>query len=326
MALGNDVSKAASPFAGTRCLVSGGAGFIGSNLVRALLEAGARVTVLDNFATGKREHLPSSEHLSVVTADLASFDGLPELLAETSYVFHLAAQVGNVKSLEATETDARTNILGSVRLFEACRHADVRKVVYSSSSAIFGEAERIPIDEDHPRRPASFYALSKLTAENYASLAASLWGMPAVSLRYFNVFGMPMEENEYTGVISIFFTRLQAEQPLVIYGDGEQFRDFVYVRDVVQANLLAAAMGEPGRVYNIGTGHPTTIRGLAETMRELTGRKTEILLRDFRAAEVRRSLADIRRARAELGFEPDYDVRKGLAEIWASMPAPESAS
>ncbi|MGH9366314.1 MAG: NAD-dependent epimerase/dehydratase family protein [Thermoanaerobaculia bacterium] len=299
--------------------MTGGAGFIGSNLVRGLLEKGARVTVLDTFATGRPENLPASGRLAVVTADLASFDGLDPLLRGVDFVFHLAAQVGNVKSLEATVSDATVNVLGSIRLFEACRRATPRKIVYSSSSAIFGEAERVPIDEDHPQRPASFYALSKLTAERYAVLSASLWQIPVVSLRYFNVFGLPMENNEYTGVISIFLKRLQTRQPLIIYGDGEQFRDFVYVRDVVRANLLAAWSGTPGRVYNIGTGRATTVRDLARTIGKLTGRSPEILFRDFRPAEVRRSVADISRARAELGFEPQYDLTSGLSEMWSAL-------
>jgi len=306
-------------FRGTRCLVTGGAGFIGSNLTRALLAHGATVTVLDNFVTGKRENLTAAESLRVVEGDLCSFEELPEVVAESDYIFHLAAQVGNIKSIEKTEDDARTNVLGSVRLLRACRGSDVKKVVYSSSSAIFGEAKRIPIDEGHPHAPESFYALSKLTAERYSLLAASIWGVPAVCLRYFNVFGLPMEYNEYTGVISIFFNRLQAGEPLVIYGDGQQSRDFVYVSDVVQANLKAAMKGRPGGVYNVGSGESTTIVRLAETMIELTGGDSGVVFEDFRTGEVRRSLADVSHARTEFGFEPSYDLRQGLAEMWKGI-------
>jgi UDP-glucose 4-epimerase len=311
-------------FAGSRCLVTGGAGFIGSNLVRALLAAGAGVTVIDNFATGKREHLPAAEGLTVVEGDLGSLAELPEMVAAADFVFHLAAQVGNVKSIEETEQDARTNVLGSVRLLRACRGTAVRKLVYSSSSAIFGEAEKLPIDEDHPRAPASFYALSKLTAESYATLAASLWGVPAVSLRYFNVYGLPMENNEYTGVISIWYHRLLAGEPLVVYGDGGAVRDFVYVEDVVQANLAAALAGRPGRVYNVGSGRPTTIAELARTMIDLAGADVDVLFRDPRAGEVRDSLADVARAAAELGYAPAWDLRRGLAEMWRELAAEAS--
>lgn len=302
-----------------RCLVTGGAGFIGSNLTRALLDLGATVTVLDNLSTGKRENLPEAEELTLVEGDLASNPGLRNLVAEANYVFHLAAMVGNIKSIELPEQDARTNILGSVRLYNLCREARIEKLVYSSSSAMFGEARTIPIAENHPQEPESFYALSKMAGEHYARLAHALWKVPTVCLRYFNVFGEPMEYNEYTGVISIFFDRLQESRRLTIYGDGEQYRDFVYVKDVVQANLRAAALGAPGRVYNVGSGRKTTIRALAETMIDLTGRNVEIEHQDFRPGEVRKSLADIGRAREELGFEPRHELREGLEEMWQSL-------
>lgn len=306
-------------FRGTRCLVTGGAGFIGSNLTRRLLACGARVTVIDNFATGKRENLAAADSLTIVEGDLCSLVELPEIVSGSDYIFHLAAQVGNIKSIADPVSDAQTNVLGSVRLFHTCKSTAVKKVVYSSSSAIFGESETIPIDEEQPRTPESFYALSKLAGEQYALLAQSLWGLPAVCLRYFNVFGLPMENNEYTGVISIFFHRLLVGRPLIVFGDGHQSRDFVYVSDVAQANLLAAQRGAPGRVYNIGSGEVTTILQLAETMIELTGRESEIVFEDFRAGEVRQSLADIRRARTELGFVPRVDIRRGLAEMWANI-------
>jgi len=312
-------------FRATRCLVTGGAGFIGSNLTRRLLACGARVTVLDNFVTGKRENLAAADSLTVVEGDLCSLPELPEIVSQSDYVFHLAAQVGNIKSIKDPEADVRTNVLGSVRLFHTCKSTAVKKVVYSSSSAIFGESAEIPIDEERPRTPESFYALSKLAGEQYALLSQSLWGLPAVCLRYFNVFGLPMENNEYTGVISIFFHRLQADEPLVIFGDGNQCRDFIYVSDVAQANLLAAKRGKPGRVYNIGSGKATTILQLAETMIELTGSDSEIVFADFRAGEVRKSLADVRRAKAELGFAPEFEIRRGLAAIWEKIRRSASA-
>ncbi len=320
-----DTQDALQPFPAARCVVTGGAGFIGSNLTRALLAAGCEVTVVDDFSTGRREHLPDSERLTVIEGDLATLPGLAALVTGADYVFHLAAQVGNVRSLEETERDAATNVLGSVRLLTACRGTALRKLVYSSSSATFGEAKRLPIDEAHPQAPESFYALSKLAAERYAGLAAGLWGVPAVSLRYFNVFGLPMEESEYTGVISIFFNRLLAGEPLVIYGDGGAFRDFVHVGDVVQANLLAALHGRPGGVYNIGTGVTTNVRELAEAMLEITGGAAEIIYREARAGEVRESVADISLARRELGYEPRFDLRRGLSGMWRSLSAGSAA-
>jgi UDP-glucose 4-epimerase len=302
-------------FANTRCLVTGGAGFIGSNLVKRLLAGGAHVTVLDNFVTGRREHLPESDRLAIVQEDVCRCELLQRFIAPVDYVFHLAAQVGNVKSVAAPVDDAATNVLGTIRLLDACRGTSIKRFVYSSSSAIFGEADALPIDEDHAVRPVSFYALSKLTGERYARLAHDLLAVPTVCLRYFNVYGLPMEANEYTGVISIFLNRLQQGQPLVIYGDGLQLRDFVHVADVAQANLRAALNGRPGGVYNIGTGQGTTIRELAELIMELMARSTPIEYQGFRAAEVRRSLADISRARRELGFAPAYTMREGLTRL-----------
>jgi UDP-glucose 4-epimerase len=303
-----------------RCLVTGGAGFIGSNVVRALLAAGARVTVLDDFSTGKAEHLPASPDLEVVRADLANSPDLAAVVAEHEYVFHLAAQVSTMRSLDVTEDDARRNILGSVRLYSACRGTRIRRLVYSSSCAIFGEPERLPVDEEHPQRPASFYALSKQTAEKYALLEAALRGLPAVCLRYFNVYGLPIQQSDYTGVISIFSSRLLADQPLVVYGDGSQSRDFVYVDDVVQANLLAAERGRNGRAYNVGTGERTTILALAQALGELAGVRPRIVFQPWRPGELRASVADVTRAREELGYRPAYDLRRGLAELWRGLP------
>lgn len=304
---------------GKRCLVTGGAGFIGSNLVATLLPMGAEITVLDNLVTGKRENLPASSELRFVEADLVDHEGLDDLVAEADYVFHMAAMVGNMKSIEDPEGDARSNVMGSVRLYNTCRRHSVEKVVYSSSSAMFREAGSAPIDEEHAQVPESFYALTKMAGEHYARLAHSLWQVPTVCLRYFNVYGLPMEYNEYTGVISIFFRRLQADEALTIYGDGTQFRDFVYVGDVVQANLRAAALGEPGSVYNVGTGTRTSIRELAETMIRITGHDVPIEHEAFRPGEVLRSVADISRAREELGFAPRFTLRDGLRKMWQGI-------
>lgn len=304
-----------------RCLVTGGAGFIGSNLVRALVAGGAEVMVLDDLSTGDRRHLPDHPRLTLVVADLRDDPSLAERVAGRDYVFHLAAQVGNMKSILAAEADATANVVGTVRLLHACAGAGVAKVVYSSSSAIFGEARSLPIAEDHPQDPASFYALSKLTGERYTLLARSLWSVPSVALRYFNVFGLPMEDNEYTGVISIFLRRLARRQPLVIYGDGEQFRDFVHVSDVVQANLLAAVDAQPGAVYNVGTGERTSVRQLAAAVQRVAGVEVEVRHEAARAGEVLRSVADIRHIRDELGYRPGFDLDRGLAELWREVAA-----
>jgi UDP-glucose 4-epimerase len=303
--------------AGRRCLVTGGAGFIGSNVVRRLLAAGARVTVLDDLSVGRREHLPDDPALELVVADLVTWGGLRDLVAGADVVFHLAAQVGNVKSIAAAERDATVNVGGTVRLLDACRGTTVQRLVYSSSSAIFGEALSLPIDESHAVAPASFYALSKLTGERYAVLAHQLWGVPSVCLRYFNVYGLPLEDSEYSGVISIFLRRLLGGRPLWIYGDGQALRDFVHVEDVAAANLLAATAAAPGGIYNIGTGVGTTIGELAVTLAEVAGVEAEVEHHPPRAGEVRRSVANIARARTALGYAPAWSLRAGLAALWA---------
>lgn len=304
---------------GRRCLVTGGAGFIGSNLVRALLDSGADVTVLDDLSTGRKANLPQHDCLTLIEGDLASHPHLNEVVSEADYVFHLAAMVGNFKSTERPEDDARTNILGSVRLFNACRNKAVEKVVHASSSAIFGESETKPITEDHPQAPESFYGLSKMAGEKYALLAHSLWGVPTVCLRYFNVYGLPIEVSDYAGVISIFFRRLLQNRPLLIYGDGGQSRDFVHVADVIQASLRAATLSEPGAAFNIGTGRKTTIQNLAKTMIGLTGHRVDIEYRAPRGGEVRESVADIRRARDLLGYRPRFSLQMGLERMWRSL-------
>jgi UDP-glucose 4-epimerase len=253
-----------------------------------------------------------------VETDLTSSPTLRRLIGDCDYVFHLAAQVGNLRSIADPVGDARNNVLGTVCLLEAARGARISKLVYSASSAGFGEARVLPIDEDHLQRPASFYALSKAVGENYVSLAADLLGIPGVCLRYFNVYGLPLAVNEYSGVINIFFDRLRAGMPLTIYGDGSQLRDFVHVRDVVQANLLAALSPARG-AFNIGTGTGTSIHELANSMAVIVGTRPNIEFAPARAGEVQRSVAAIEKARAELGYEPAYDLRKGLADVWAHL-------
>lgn len=298
-------------------LVTGGAGFIGSNLVRALLEQGSGVIVIDDFSTGRREHLPRSSKLTVIEGDLAQLADLERYVEQCDYVFHLAAQVGTLQATRDPLGDAHANIIATVRLLEACRGASVRKIVCSTSAAAFGEAQTTPIPEDHPQRPESFYALSKMAAERYAVLSATLLHLPTVCLRYFNVYGLPMAASEYAGVIVEFLGRLRANRPLVIHGDGLQDRDFVYVKDVVAANLLAAQRGAPGAVYNIGTGTATTVLDLARLMCDMADRRPPIEFLPRRPGEVRHSVAEIKLARADLGYEPAYDLRTGLRDLWS---------
>ena len=300
-------------------LVTGGAGFIGSNIVRALLERGDDVIVVDDLSTGRLDRLPTTPRLTVIEDDVAGVADLDSIVARCEYVFHLAAQVGVTESTRDPVRDAHSNVMGTVALLNACRGSSVRRIVCSASAAAFGEAVYTPVDEHHPQEPASYYALSKLTAERYARLAATTDGLPTVCLRYFNVFGLPLTNSEYAGVISKFAGCLAREEPLIIYGDGLQDRDFVYVNDVVAANLLAAQRGYPGKVYNIGTGSSTTVLELANLMCELAGVDPGIEFRPQRAGEIRHSVAAIGLARADLGYEPKHDLRSGLQAIWSQL-------
>ncbi len=306
-------------------LVTGGAGFIGSNLVRALLDQGTDVIVIDDFSSGRRQNLPRSSKLTVIEADLAELPDLERLVGRSDYVFHLAAQVGTVDSIRDPVRDAHANITGTVCLIDACRGSSVRKIVCSTSAAVFGEAQTIPITEEHPQQPASFYALSKMGAERYAVLASTLLGLPTICLRYFNVYGLPMGGSDYASVIAAFLECLRTDRPLVVYGDGSQDRDFVYVKDVVAANLLASVRGAPGSVYNIGTGTATTVLELARLMCKMADRRPPIDFQPFRDGEVRHSVAAIARARADLGYEPAYDLRAGLRDIWPEVWKPAAS-
>lgn len=296
-----------------KVLVTGGAGFIGSAVVRRLVEAGATVTVLDDLSTGYAENLAELP-VEVQRGDIRNPVTVANCMAGCDTVFHLAASVGNVKSLADPRLDADVNVLGTVTLLEAARNAGVKCFVYSSSAATFGELVTMPIAEDHPQAPVSPYGVSKLAAEKYVLCFGGLYGIRAVCLRYFNVYGVRQRYDAYGNVIPIFADRLMQGLPLVIYGDGEQTRDFVNVRDVATANWLAAAHTQAGGVYNIGCGESITINRLAVLMQQVACRKVGVEYAPVRPSEVRHCRANIVKSRAELGFEPDRDIGGGLEE------------
>ncbi|MBM4149259.1 MAG: NAD-dependent epimerase/dehydratase family protein, partial [Lentisphaerae bacterium] len=233
-----------------KALVTGGAGFIGSGVVRLLLENGASVRVLDNFSTGWRENLAGLD-VDLIDGDVRDRARIADWVDGVDTVFHLAACIGNVKSLGDPWVDSEINVLGTVNLLEAARKAGVKKLVYSSSAATFGELKTMPIAESHPQEPDSPYGVSKLAAEKHCLCFGRIYGMTVVCLRYFNVYGINQRFDAYGNVIPIFAQRLHSVEPLLIYGDGEQTRDFVNVRDVARANWLAATRARASGVYNI---------------------------------------------------------------------------
>lgn len=300
-----------------KALVTGGAGFIGSNIVKLLLKKGYKVIVLDNLSTGYRHNLLSLPEVEFIEADILDTSAVTSAMNSVDVVFHLAASVGNVRSLENPILDSKINVLGTLNILQAARRFDVQKVVYSSSAAIFGELKYLPIGEDHPLDPDTPYAVSKLAGEKYCLSYARLYDIEAICLRYFNVYGVNQYYDAYGNVIPIFATRQLAGKPLTIYGDGEQTRDFVNVKDVAQANFLAAEAKGISGTFNIGCGEAITINELARLMQNVSGLPTEIIHTEPRKGDVRHSRANISAVSSQLGFVPTVSLEEGLLEYFA---------
>lgn len=301
-------------------LVTGGAGFIGSNLVRLLLEEGHNVAVLDNLASGYAENLAQFPTIHLIEGDVRNPTIVEKATAGVEVVFHLAASVGNTRSIEHPIQDSDINVLGTLQILEAARQHKVRKVVFSSSAGIFGELRTLPIREDHPVEPDSPYGASKLGAEKLCLAYAKLYPMECVALRYFNVYGVNQRYDAYGNVIPIFAHHLLNELPITIYGDGEQTRDFVDARDVAQANLKAAQTRGVSGAFNIASGSRITINHLTEVMAKVIGIQPVIQHGPPRKGDVRHSMADISAARRAFGYEPKVELTSGLTTYltWAS--------
>jgi len=303
-----------------RALVTGGAGFIGSHLTDALVESGCQVTVLDNLSTGHRsniEHL--GDRIDFVHGDIRDAALLDRVVDGCEVAFHQAAVVSVTQSVEDPPHSCEVNDLGTVRVLDACRRAGVRRVVMASSSAVYGDDPCLPKTEDMASMPLSPYAVQKLTGEFYASVFGQLYGLETVCLRYFNVFGPRQDPSSpYSGVISIFMTKAAAGQAPTIYGDGGQTRDFVYVKDVVRANLAAAGKAEAaGKVFNVGRGESIRIRELWDLIGEIAGNDLQPAFAPPRPGDIRDSVSDIEAIRRELAFAPKVDLRRGLEKTLA---------
>ncbi len=303
-----------------KVLITGGAGFIGSNVIRYFLERNHGVVVFDNLSTGYRQNIPSSPNLRFIQGDIRDQALLRKSMEGCEAVLHLAAAVGNIRSIENTAEDSEINVLGTLNMLNAVRDQGIRKIVYSSSAAIFGEPQRLPIDEIHPTAPDSPYGVSKLAGELHALCYAKLYGIDVVCLRYFNVYGPNQRYDAYGNVIPIFATRKLKGQSLTIYGDGEQTRDFVHVEDVAQANYLGTTRPDTGGTYNIGSGASITINQLASMMNTI-GDQGPVPLQHVppRKGEVKHSLANIDKAEARLGYKPHKDLKTGLNDYFKWM-------
>lgn len=301
----------------TKALVTGGAGFIGSNVARLLAQDGYDVIALDNLSTGYSENLEGLERVRLVEADVRDTRAVERATDGAEVIFHLAASVGNTRSIEDPVHDSEVNILGTLNVLEAARRAQVRKVICSSSAAIFGELKHLPIREDHPCEPDTPYGVSKLGEEKHCLAYAKLYELEAVCLRYFNVYGLNQRYDAYGNVIPIFAHCMLRGETLTIYGDGEQTRDFVNVRDVARANILAAQTRGLSGAFNVASGEAITVNRLVELMREASGIDPKFRNAPPRKGDVRHSRADISAARGAFGYEPAVKLPEGLTEYMA---------
>lgn len=300
----------------SQVLVTGGAGFIGSHVVEGLLQRGHRVRVLDNLATGRRDNLAHlQDDIELVEGDIQSFERVARAVAGCEIVLHQAALPSVQRSIEDPLTSNATNVLGTLNVLLAARDHGVRRVVCASSSSIYGSASSYtPKRETDPTHPISPYASAKLAGESYARSFHVAFGLDTVSLRYFNVFGPRQDPgSRYAAVIPSFIAEAIAGRRPVIFGDGEQSRDFTYVDNVVGANLLAMDAPDPaGRIYNVACGERVTLNRLIGELSELLGQEIAPVYTAARAGEVRHMLADLSLARRGLGYEPSVALREGL--------------
>jgi UDP-N-acetylglucosamine/UDP-N-acetyl-alpha-D-glucosaminouronate 4-epimerase len=296
-------------------LVTGGAGFIGSHIVRRLVEEGEFVRVVDNLSTGQSIRLKDVHNsIEFVEGDLADERVSDESVRDVDYVLHQAAVPSVQRSVRDPIGANRSNVTATLNILESCRNAGVRRFVYAASSSAYGDTEVLPKTEEMTPNPLSPYALQKLVGERYCKLYYNLYGLETVSLRYFNVFGPDQDpHSEYSAVIPKFITKLLTEEPVTVYGDGEQSRDFTYVENVVEANMLAMrAIEAPGSVCNIGCGERIALNKLIGLLEEILGVKANVNYTASKAGDVRHSLADVSLARRLLGYEPKVMVKEGL--------------
>jgi nucleoside-diphosphate-sugar epimerase len=295
-------------------LVTGGAGFIGSHLAEELVRRGHTVRVLDNLSTGKRRNLEHIHGIDFVDGDLADLDACGRAVQGIDYVLHQAAIPSVPRSVKDPISSNRSNIDGSLNLLVAARDAGVRRLVYAGSSSAYGDTPTLPKREDMPTRPLSPYALQKLVAEQYCQMFTTLYGLETVTIRYFNVFGPRQDPGSaYSGVISLFSTALLDGRQPIIYGDGEQTRDFTYVANVVDGVLRACeAPDAAGEVINVATGGRISLKELLRTMNTIVGTSIEPIFAEERAGDVRDSQADITKAKTLLGYAPSVGLEEGL--------------
>ena len=298
-----------------KVLVTGGAGFIGCNLVRRLIKEGAKVRVFDNFSTGKRENLSEVKtDIEIFEGDLRNFALVLEATKNIEIIFHEAALPSVIRSVKAPNTTNEVNITGTLNLLEAARVNNVQKILYASSSSIYGDSLILPKKENMIPNPLSPYAVSKIAGEHYMKVFQHLYGIETVILRYFNVYGLYQDPtSEYSGVIAKFIAGFINNKPITVFGDGEQSRDFTYVDDVVESNVLAANASVSGEVFNVAGGNKYTLNQMIDILKSIFGKSDyKVIYTDPRPGDVKHSQADVSKIKKEFNFTVKVSFEKGL--------------
>jgi len=300
-----------------RYVVTGGAGFIGSHIVEELLRRNETVTVIDNFSTGKRENVkPFEGTAEIIDADISQAKNLAQILKGAEYVIHQAAIPSVPKSIIDPVKSHEANVNGTLQLLVACREAGVKRVVYASSSSLYGDSPTLPKHEGMMPNPLSPYGAQKLFGETYCQVFTKSYGLETVSLRYFNVFGPRQDAtSQYSGVVALFIPAVLKGRRPTIYGDGQQSRDFTYVKNVVEANLLACkAPGVAGQFFNVACGDRITVNSMLQQINKITGKDISPVYADARAGDIKHSQADITRAKERLSYVPRVSFEEGLRD------------
>lgn len=303
-----------------RVLVTGGAGFIGSTTIDQLLSAGHFVRVLDNFSTGKRENLPDSSQLEIIEGDILNASLVKKSLNGMTHVLHLAAMVSVMESINNPVRSSRDNALGFTTVVSAAQEAGIERMVYASSAAVYGVPQKLPISENDPANPISFYGLDKLYDDRSAALFSNLFGMSLLGMRYFNVYGPRQDpKSPYAGVISKFIQAINDGEPLTVFGDGYQTRDYIYVEDIARANVAALMHPEVKGVCNVATGHTSTLLDLIAILEKLLQRPVQVNYLPPREGEARFTEAEIERLNKELQVYAQVDLVDGLSALLKSL-------
>lgn len=300
-------------------LVTGGAGFIGSNIAEELVRRGKKVRILDNFSTGKREHIESfADRVELIEGDIRNLETCRQAVRGAAYVLHQAAIRSVPKSVDKPTESHDSNATGTLNMLIAAKEAKIRRFVYASSSSVYGDAKKFPQRESYKPQPVSPYACQKLMGEHYAIMFTKVYGLETVSLRYFNVFGPRQDpESLYSAVIPRFMEQAYRGEPLEVHWDGKQQRDFTHIANVVAANLLAATSKKGvGETHNIANGKTYSLLDLIRVIEKIVGRKLERNHHPMRQGDVRKTYADISLARKNLGYKPVMNFEDGVKDTW----------